>query len=1227
MATKKPTAAASVRKTRQSKRPLTETPAKSYAPNSTGGLLGVAMSAVLDNKPPFTYLFVPRMLKDPMVGYALNQLVGPLTMVEFEIRAKSEEVKGFVENTLKKFWRRSMPILAANYFCYGYAPGIHQIDQSEAGEYRYERCRWVDPPDAVAVKWSEGESRGELAGFRLIAGVEDQRDGDLVLSPFAAWYAGRELARQFYDHPRLATAYEPWLEKNTRAGALPSRKVYFHTQAFRGQVIYYPTDKYIDPQDPSQGTNRDFALYLADTLRSGSNLVFPDVRTPGEGRNESAWRIEPIESNATAAVDMIEYCGQLDKEILLGMGIPPELVEAAETGSGFSGRQIPMLGFMTQTDLLVGPMVGCIEPAIREMVKHNYDGAEFTLDTVPLAETVKRQNEPKAKSAVGGMAPAGGMADPQAADAQMAGSGGGSAEAGGVDSGAGQDAGGGDPTGGGLVPYLGKKGGRGKKDPRTGRVYYLSHGGERYGALMAEIPDPLASACLAFAATIPDEHLTEAGREAHPHVTVRWGFESVDPNPVFDAVGKLGSLSFQPGELRVFENDGADVLYVSCADPHKWHSWHRATEGCPCESSDHPYEPHITLAFLKKGKGEKYAGKRVLAGSAVPVSEVVYSGPDGRDSRMTVWPSESELAEVFNDRLDLAWKQDRSATGGLKAVWDNEGGVQKKPQYGENARRALAGESLIARRPGEAPFAQKVPVAERLPTAKRVDLPKVGPGQKLVRATDYREGMEPPEADRPRDALDREIDAENKKPLPVVKPKLPVAKPVQKQPPVAKRLPNPPQLAKRAPEKPQAPEPPKPPPPPKPPAPPAPPKAPPKPPTPKAPQPTTTKSPTTPVMPKSEPAQTPPTAKFDWRSKLEDPTSPHHPRKNTISGSPDDWNRLTTEDREEIAASTALLSDPNYSKTLDDNADVMIRNGEFSGIMQLPHRSGSGPHKTPSFDWARAVAYEKVLKDKGYAFAGPLQFDLKNGAVFAPLVKTTDKVKAPKPPQPKPPATPKTPVSPPAPKPPAPKPQPSAPKTVATPSTTAPKPAPRTPAPKPPQRPFEKSMFPEVKPPAQKPTEATPPPAPETPPEPKAEPEAKPEPMPASKVANGLKKALSFIPHDTETAEAVAKLDEAEAGGYLREAMFGLWTQYHDSPARKGDTDDKFRRSLLHAMNVNYGVSEVGDDNSSIHDFKKGFVNVVPGSRVKTGQIKRWVRKPLVDGEGLLRVPGIAEVD
>ncbi len=619
-------------------RNLNRKPARGYHPSANGiaAWWGYGSSS-LDNKPVFRYWDVPRMLRDPIVEFGLNMLVGPLTTAEWDIKAKNPEVGNFVKNTVDKFWRHLMPIVAYNYFAWGSGPAVHDFDIQASGQAVYAGGRWVMPSDASPRVWTES---GEFAGFDLTGGSAESGRSSFVGLPWAYWMGGNERAARFYDHPRCRGAFEPWLEKNTRKGGLHARKLYFFNNAFKGVAIYHPIGK-LDPSDPNSPDNSAYAQHLLDLSENGTNYAFPDDRVPGDERKESSWRIQPIDNKNGSAVEILDYIKELDGEVLKGLGIPPELVEAAETGSGWSGRMIPMQSFFTSQTQVLYHLWNGFEPTVRELVNHNYDGEEFTCEPVPLLETVLKQNGANPTSSVGG--PPGQPGQPQVGtDAQMAGSGdatgGGGAAA--QKSSAG---GGGDPTAGGLVPYVGPKGGRGKRNPVTGQVYYMSQDGRRVGCLMAELPKSFADACLAFAKSIPANELAEDGLELWPHVTLFHGLHSLDPSPVFNATAPLGSLKVVPGKLGMFEGDGHDVLYVTVDNAADCGRWNRAASGLPNTPSDHGYVPHITLAYLKPGKGKQYLGRDDLSGGPVAVETVVYATPDGREARSAVWPSEEEL--------------------------------------------------------------------------------------------------------------------------------------------------------------------------------------------------------------------------------------------------------------------------------------------------------------------------------------------------------------------------------------------------------------------------------------------------------------------------------------------------------------------------------------------------------------------------------------------------------
>lgn len=53
----------------------------------------------------------------------------------------------------------------------------------------------------------------------------------------------------------------------------------------------------------------------------------------------------------------------------------------------------------------------------------------------------------------------------------------------------------------------------------------------------------------------------------------------------------------------------------------------------------HPrYQPHMTLAYLKKGRGAKYAGDKSLSGQKLTFQSIVFSGRKGHKETLPLTP-------------------------------------------------------------------------------------------------------------------------------------------------------------------------------------------------------------------------------------------------------------------------------------------------------------------------------------------------------------------------------------------------------------------------------------------------------------------------------------------------------------------------------------------------------------------------------------------------------------
>lgn len=128
------------------------------------------------------------------------------------------------------------------------------------------------------------------------------------------------------------------------------------------------------------------------------------------------------------------------------------------------------------------------------------------------------------------------------------------------------------------------------------------------------------------------------GKETEPHVTILFGFEEQE-----GTAAKLqaqlpikGPIKVPLVKLSYFENKDFDVLKfdVESEDLNMLNAWCRDNFKY---KSDHPnYHPHVTLCYLKKGMGKKYA--REMRESAVTIADkLVYSEPTPEGKKKTKW--------------------------------------------------------------------------------------------------------------------------------------------------------------------------------------------------------------------------------------------------------------------------------------------------------------------------------------------------------------------------------------------------------------------------------------------------------------------------------------------------------------------------------------------------------------------------------------------------------------
>ena len=169
---------------------------------------------------------------------------------------------------------------------------------------------------------------------------------------------------------------------------------------------------------------------------------------------------------------------------------------------------------------------------------------------------------------------------------------------------------------------------------------YLLANKTSYGWVNVPAPKAIAKKTIDFAKTLPDRELFkeqegwESGIEDKPHITVLYGIESLDAHKIENALtGEKGGI-INLGLIDVFESDEYDVLIVKI-DSRPLHKLNKQLRANVKYKETFPdYHPHLTLAYLKCGNGEKYKSDDRFKGLSFKFNDVIFE--DSQDRKTTI---------------------------------------------------------------------------------------------------------------------------------------------------------------------------------------------------------------------------------------------------------------------------------------------------------------------------------------------------------------------------------------------------------------------------------------------------------------------------------------------------------------------------------------------------------------------------------------------------------------
>lgn len=224
----------------------------------------------------------------------------------------------------------------------------------------------------------------------------------------------------------------------------------------------------------------------------------------------------------------------------------------------------------------------------------------------------------------------------------------------------------------------------------------------RYGCLMAPLPRWKCSHLAGWArGHVDPSHLHGDGLENWFHVTIKYGFED-SPfvlGQLREFLRKCSPFTIQVKGLSYFPDSGdGDVLKLDCEGPDLRALNKALSEQFQCHDTHPVYKPHLTLAYLSRGQGKKYAKFPGPDGFTFPVGEVVYSDVRGMKTPISLLGGSLTMAKSL-DKVD----EDTRRTYGLTEA-EAEEVLNQYPMTRESAIREarLGHEDAVRRRLGRA---------------------------------------------------------------------------------------------------------------------------------------------------------------------------------------------------------------------------------------------------------------------------------------------------------------------------------------------------------------------------------------------------------------------------------------------------------------------------------------------------------------------------------------------
>lgn len=513
---------------------------------------------------------VEAMCIDSAIALPLAYYKSGIAHIEVEIKGSSPEVEQFAHAEFEKFWERCLEQVQHGYE-YGWN-GYEPMYETSKGLLGLDRLESFIPFDTAVLTKDKNFHGVRVKNVTGVKGPVDLWAARPGLPAKGFWYVHHPRYNRYYGRTQMFAAWRPWRRLSGRDAAEDIMDAAVYRLGYKGPLGRFPAeDALASPSGDVYQSLRSKMLEMCENAKAGHSVAFSSRRDEhGQYVYDLEWPDHVINVSG-----LIEYAEYLQKKISWGIGTPPELIEASEVGSGYSGRAIPMEGFFTTQHNDARSIVRQWKEQLADpMVQWNFGPeAKFTIKVKPILETKIRtaQKLAQPEQPPGGMPGAGGPPGAaQAMQGQMPGQqaapeqGGSPLEAllgGGGEQPPEQQPGGMKPLQfaleGGWRQYIGPHGGTGWKNASTGRIIYgggpPGGGAQGYGSHEEAMQYP-----------VPEANRGAVGDEMH------WG--DILANRAFNirVIGETGSGKSTIAQALMGSLDGKLIVLDPVWTPGSW---------------------------------------------------------------------------------------------------------------------------------------------------------------------------------------------------------------------------------------------------------------------------------------------------------------------------------------------------------------------------------------------------------------------------------------------------------------------------------------------------------------------------------------------------------------------------------------------------------------------------------------------------------------------------------